>query len=173
MADANDNARAKAREERANERDREYRDRFAFDRNARCRYKPEDREAFVPLGDLPPFVVKGQSLPEDVEKIEALEKSIATLEAMHCVGFCSRYSNGDSCRESDDCITEWCFGCLLEANQEQAEEIKRLRKRDAFLRRFHDRTFTDEVWQCVEDPETMKSYEDQYQELDAQGGSDG
>ena len=42
---------------------------------------------------------------------------------------CSRLrdADGDSCRESDDCITEWCFGCILEALEEAHDRADTLR----------------------------------------------
>lgn len=46
--------------------------------------------------------------------------------AAHTVGWCGRYSQG-SCSETSDCVTEWCFGCLLESKQEAEAELARLR----------------------------------------------
>ena len=66
--------------------------------------------------------------------LQAAHQHIAKLEAQHTIGFCGRYQNGDSCRESDDCITEWCFGCLLENRKELVHQIKELKAENARLR---------------------------------------
>jgi hypothetical protein len=39
-------------------------------------------------------------------------------------GACGRYQEPDTCRGSEDCVTEWCFWCLLEA-LEQARQAER------------------------------------------------
>lgn len=57
-------------------------------------------------------------------RVIAAEPAASTL---HTVGHCGRYKD-QTCRDTSDCITEWCFGCLLAKVEDVNAELAEARK---------------------------------------------